>query len=89
MRLFNHLELTGINDHPGLVTKLVNVNTPVKISKGNIDFWGNSSKIKNLFTNKIINLERVELIEAFLKFEIDRTNSRVRIKTHIFYSRIS
>ncbi len=89
MRLFNHLELAGINDHSGSVTKLVNVNTPVKISKRDINFWSYSFKIKYFFAYKIINLESVEFIEAFLEFEIDEANGRVGIKPHVFYSRVS
>lgn len=86
MRLFNNLEFAGIDDPSTPVTKLVDVNTPVKISKRDINFWSNCFEIKNFFAYKIKNLEREEFIVAFLKFEIDHTNGRIGIKAHNIYS---
>ena len=88
MRLFNHLKFSGINDSSAFVAKLVNVNTPVKISKRDINFWGNCFKVKNFFAYKIINLEREEFVVAFLKFEIDYAYGRIGIKPNVFYSRV-
>ena len=84
MRLFNNLEFTGIDDLSASVTKLVDVNTSVKISKGDIDFWCNGFKVKNLLAYKIKNLEREEFIKTFLKFEIDEAGGRIGIKPHKF-----
>lgn len=57
--LFSNLELAGFNHGALFIANLEDINTPIKISKRNVDFLLGNFKFYNFFADKVEDNEAV------------------------------